>query len=61
MEVRNMQYPDLYSLMADVPEAKQYFDTLPDYIRDQISTRPQGVNSFVSLQSYAEKLLAGDD
>lgn len=56
-----MQYPDLYSLMADVPEAKQYFDTLPDYIRDQISTRPQGVNSFVSLQSYAEKLLAGDD
>lgn len=56
-----MQYRDLYSLMAEEPEAKQYFDTLPDYVRDQISTRPKGVNDFVSLQSYAEKLLAGDD
>ena len=56
-----LQYPDLYSLMAEVPEARQYFDMLPDYVRDQISTRPQGVNNFESLQSYAEKLLASDD
>ncbi len=47
--------------MAEVPEARQYFDTLPDYVRDQIRTRPQGINNFESLQGYAEKLLAGDD
>ena len=56
-----MKYPDLQALLADAPEAKQYFDTLPDYVKDQIRTRPQGVNSFESLQDYSENLLRGDD
>ena len=56
-----MKYPDLQALLADAPEATQYFDTLPDYVKDQIRTRPQGVNSFESLQDYAENLLRGDD
>ena len=60
-EVIFLKYPDLQVLLADAPEAKQYFDTLPDYVKDQIRTRPQGVNSFESLQDYAENLLRGDD
>lgn len=60
-EVMMMKYQDLNALLSGAPEAKQYFDTLPDYVRDQISTRPWGVNSFESLKDYAENLLRGDD
>ena len=56
-----MQYKDLYALLAAEPKVKSYFDSLPDYVREQISTRPDGVNSRIALESYAEKLLAGDD
>ncbi|MBD5150674.1 MAG: hypothetical protein HDT18_10005 [Oscillibacter sp.] len=43
------------------PEAKHYFETLPDYAREQISTRSDSVNSFASLKDYAENLLRSDD
>lgn len=56
-----MKYPDMYALFQKEPAAKQYFDSLPDYVQDQISTRPSGVNSFASLKDYAENLLRGDD
>lgn len=56
-----MKYPDMYTLLDHEPAAKQYFDSLPDYVRDQISTRAKGVNSFASLKDYAENLLRGDD
>ena len=56
-----MKYPDLHALLQDQPEARQYFNALPDYVREQISTRPQGVNSFASLRDYADNLLRGDD
>ena len=42
-------------------EAKRYFDTLPDYAREQIQTRSGSVNSFASLRDYAENILRGDD
>lgn len=54
-------YPDLESLLRSEPEAKHYFDTLPDYAREQISTRSENVNSFASLKDYAQNLLRGDD
>lgn len=60
-EVIILKYPDLYAVLADVPQAKQYFEKLPDYVRDQISTRAEGVNSFESLKHYADNLLRGDD
>lgn len=56
-----MKYPDLNTLLQSEPEAQQYFDTLPDYARQQISTRADSVNSFASLKDYAENLLRGDD
>ncbi len=55
-----MKYSDLNALLQSEAEAKQYFDKLPDYVRDQIRTRPQSVNSFASLQDYAENLTRGD-
>ena len=55
------KYPNMYELFKSEPRAKQYFDKLPDYVRDQISTRAGGVNSFESLRDYAENLLRGDD
>ncbi|MPM54879.1 hypothetical protein SDC9_101662 [bioreactor metagenome] len=55
-----MKYPDMYALFDREPEAKRYFDGLPDYVRDQISTRAGGVNSFESLRDYAENLCRGD-
>ncbi len=55
-----MKYSDLDALLQNEPEAKQYFDKLPDYVRDQICTRPQSVNSLASLQDYAENLTRGE-
>ena len=56
-----MKYPDMYALLADEPEAQAYFNTLPSYVRKQMETRAQGVNSLESLKDYAENLLRGDD
>lgn len=55
-----MKYPNLNALLDAQPEAKAYFRSLPDYVRQQISTRPDGVNSFESLKDYAENLTRGD-
>ncbi len=55
------KYYDMYELFQNEKSAKQYFDKLPDYVREQISTRANGVNSFESLKDYAENLLRGDD
>lgn len=56
-----LKYPDMYALLAGEPEAQAYFDTLPSYVREQMETRAQGVNSLESLKDYAENLLRGDD
>ena len=51
-----MHYSDLNALLHSEPEARRYFDTLPDYAREQIQTRAGNVNSFASLKDYAENL-----
>lgn len=56
-----MSYPDLSTLLQQNDQAKQFFDTLPDYVQSQIRTRPEGVNSLESLQDYAENLTRGDN
>ncbi len=55
-----MKYQDLYTLMEQDSEAKEYFNSLPDYVQSQINSRADGVNSLASLQDYAENLLRGD-
>jgi hypothetical protein len=54
-------YRDMYELFQHDPQAKQYYDRLPDYVREQIATRAGGVNSSKRLRDYAEKLTRGDD
>ena len=56
-----MQYSNLNALLRAEPEVNRYFNTLPDYAREQISTRADGVNSFASLKDYAQNILRGDD
>ena len=55
-----MKYPNLNALLSAQPEAAAYFRSLPDYVRDQINSRLDGVNSFESLKDYAENLTRGD-
>lgn len=57
----SVKYSDLQSLIFQDTEARQYYNELPDYVRDQINTRSDNVNSYESLRDYAENLLRGDD
>jgi hypothetical protein len=61
MSIKQPKFPDLNALIGADQEAKQFFDMLPDYVKDQIKQRPQNINSFSSLKDYAENLLRGDD
>ena len=45
------KYRDMHALLSSSSQAKQYFDSLPDYVR---------VNTFENLRDYAENLLRGD-
>lgn len=54
------KYKSMYAMFERNPQAKQYFDALPDYVREQISTRANSVNSYSGLRDYAENLLRGD-
>lgn len=56
-----MKYHDVFTLLKNDPKAKRYFDTLPGQVREQICTRAESVNSFASLQDYAENLTRGDN
>ena len=56
-----MQYPNLNVLLNSDSEAKHYFETLPDYAREQISSRFSGVNSLTGLKDYVENLLRAGD
>ncbi len=56
-----MKYADLFQLIENDGKAKQYYNELPGYVREQIASKAGGVNSMASLQDYAENLLRGDD
>ena len=55
------KFRDMFELFEHDQTAKQYYDKLPDYVRDQIKARAGGVNSFSSLQDYAENLTRMDE
>lgn len=58
--VINKTYPDLNVLLENSKQATAYYNNLPDYVKDAMQQRSSGVNSFDSLRSYADNLLAGD-
>ena len=53
-------YSGLDELLQADRAAHDYFAALPDYVREQITSRGGGVNSLASLQDYAENLTRGD-
>lgn len=55
------KYKSMQAMFAQNAEAKKYYDALPDYVREQIATRADSVNSYSGLCDYAENLLRGDD
>lgn len=55
-----MKYSDLFALLDSQPEARRYFDRLPDYAQEHIASRAGSVNSYESLVDYAENVLRGD-
>ena len=55
------KYDNLIELINSDNQAKKYFTSLPDYVRQQIFYRSDGVNSLENLMDYAENLLRGDD
>ena len=56
-----MKYSNLSELINADVNAKKYFNSLPEYVRQQIFSRSSGVSTFENLKDYAENLLRGDD
>lgn len=56
----NREYADMYALFRHDHKAEAYFESLPDYVRDQISYRTKNMNTFEDLRNYADNLLRGD-
>ena len=54
------KFRSLDLLLAADEGARAYYEGLPDYVREQIGTRADSVNSLDSLRDYAENLLRGD-
>ena len=54
-------YENMYVMFEKDSNAKRYFNGLPDYVREQISSRANSVNNYAGLRDYAENLLRGDD
>lgn len=55
------KYSGLTELINCEEAANKYYQSLPDYVKEQIDTRADSVNSFASLQDYAENLTRGDN
>lgn len=49
--------PGLYRLIEQDPAVKQYYDSLPDHIRDQISQQANQIGDEASFLSCVQQLL----
>ena len=54
-----LEYNNLQAMISKDDHARQYYNGLPAYIREQISSRGDDVRSFAALKSQAETLLEG--
>jgi len=53
-------YGGLSTLIEAEPQARQYFESLPGYVKEMMQDRAQNINSFESLRDYSENLMRGD-
>jgi len=51
------EYRDLDTMIFQDGNARQYYNELPGYIREQISSRRDNITTFDALKNYAENLL----
>jgi len=56
VEVITMKYDNLYAVLDNEPDAKAYFDKLPGYVREELVIHASKVDSFESMQDYAQNL-----
>ena len=56
----SQKYASLAQLLQSDSRARAFYDSLPEYVRDQIRSRGQSVNSYESLSDYADNLTRGD-
>ncbi|MCI2105934.1 MAG: hypothetical protein LKK00_04345 [Intestinimonas sp.] len=49
-----MKYVDLFDLLDKEPQAKTYFNKLPENVKQQIQGQSKNIDSFDSLRNYAE-------
>ena len=54
------KYASLDQLLKSDPEARAYFDRLPEYVRSQMHSRSTSINSYESLADYADNLTRGE-
>lgn len=50
----------LHALLNKSHDAKEFFNSLPDYVQDMIEQRSDSVQSMDELRRYADNLLSGD-
>ena len=55
------KFSGLQALLEEEKDAREYYSSLPSYVRSMIDDRAGNVNSIESLRDYAENLLRGDD
>lgn len=55
------KYSDLYALLSENKQARDYFNQLPEYVCAQIEERAFGIDSLESMRNYADNLTRGDD
>lgn len=60
MDKTVLRYPNLEALLQSDPEARRYYDELPDHIRERISEHPSGIKSLDSLKGFIENLDRGN-
>lgn len=53
-------YHDLYQMIQQSSKAKEYYESLPQYVQEAMAPRADSINSFDSLRDYAENLTRGD-
>jgi len=53
------EYADLQAMIFQDGNARQYYNELPEYIRDELSSRGDDLTTFDSLKRHAETLLEG--
>ncbi len=54
------KYSGLYELIDEDSTANEYYESLPDYVKQSICAREQNINSLASLRDYADNLLRNE-